>query len=296
MMAEESPLKDGLRRWFATSVHVFKRIVSDPSGAIGLAIVLLLFVVAAVPGAIAPFDPEDIFVGGPFETPGKAFWFGTDELGRDVFSRVVHGVQVSLLSAVTVVGLSALIGITLGIVAGYRQGVLDDGIMRVADIFIAFPDLIMAMAVVSFLGPGLTNAMLAIVVIWWPQYARLIRGQVVGERERLYVEAAHAMGMSEGRILFRHILPNVYMPIVVKATLDIGMAVLMTASLSFLGLGATPPSPELGALVTQGREHMLTSWWYATFPGLVIFAMGFGFNMLGDALRSVLDPTVRRSA
>lgn len=278
-----------------SAAYVLKRILTDPSGAAGFGIVLVLLTLAVVPGAIAPFHPEDIFVGGPFEAPSRDYFFGTDELGRDVFSRVVHGVRISLVSAVIVVGLSALVGVLLGVVAGFRPGALDDGIMRLADIFIAFPDLIMAMAVVSFLGPGLTNAMLAIVVIWWPQYARLVRGQVVGERAKLYVESARAAGLSERRILFRHILPNVSMPIIVKATLDIGMAVLMTASLSFLGLGATPPTPELGALVTQGREHMLSAWWYATFPGLFIFAMGFGFNMLGDSLRAILDPTVRWS-
>lgn len=278
-----------------SAFYITKRVLTDPTGLAGFVIVLVLVALAVRPDAVAPFDPEDIFVGGPFEPPSREHLFGTDELGRDLFSRVVHGVRISLVSAVVVVALSSLVGVVLGVIAGYRQGTLDDVIMRLADIFIAFPDLIMAMAVVSFLGPGLVNAMLAIVIIWWPQYARLVRGQVVGERSKQYVEAARAVGLSESRILFRHVLPNVSMPVIVKATLDTGMAVLMTASLSFLGLGATPPTPELGALVTQGRDYMLSAWWCATFPGLFIFAMGFGFNMLGDALRAILDPTLRRS-
>jgi len=188
---------------------------------------------------------------------------------------------------------TSIVGTLVGLVAAYIGGAIDDLLMRFADVFISFPALIMAMGIVSLLGASLGNAMLTLVVIWWPQYARLARGQTLRIKELPYVEAARALGASDARILWRHILPNVVQPILIKASLDVGLAILTTASLSFLGLGAKPPSPELGALITQGRTFLLTAWWYATFPGLFIFLSVLGFNLLGDSLRDVLDPTLR---
>lgn len=264
-------------------------------GMVGIALLALLVVVAIAPQLFATHDPYAINANLRLRPPSPDHWFGTDELGRDVYSRVVHGVGISLWSALLVVGVSAVIGTILGLLAGYFGGVLDDVVMRVADVFIAFPALIMAMGIVSFIGPGLTNAMLALMVIWWPQYARLARGQVVAEKIKPYVESARAVGRGDLGILFRHIVPNSWVPILIKGTLDIGVAILLTASLSFLGLGAKPPTPELGALVTQGREHLLNAWWYSTFPGLAMFMAVFAFNLVGDGLRDALDPALNNN-
>lgn len=253
---------------------------------------LALVAIALFPGRFARLDPYAIDTDRRLQPPSAAHPFGTDELGRDMYSRVVHGIRISLGSAALIVGASMVIGTGLGMTAGYYGGRLGEAVMRLADIFIAFPALIMAMGIVAFLGPGLTNAMLALILIWWAQYARLARGQVLAERAKPYVESARAVGQSDLGVLWRHILPNTWAPLLVKATLDVGVAILLTAYLSFLGLGAKPPTPELGALVTQGRDHLLTAWWYSTFPGLVMFLAVFSCNLVGDSLRDVLDPTL----
>ncbi|MBI4277947.1 MAG: ABC transporter permease [Armatimonadetes bacterium] len=264
-----------------------------PLAVFGGLVLGVLVAVVLLPGVFATHDPFALRAEDKHLPPSRAHWFGTDELGRDIYSRVVYGTRLSLLSALGVVALSSVSGTLLGVVAGYQAGVFDMVAMRLADIFISFPALIMAMAIVSFFGPTLVNAMLAIACIWWPQYARLVRGQVLSVREHPYIEAAVSTGASRARILLRHILPNSFVPVFIKATLDFGYAILLTASLSFLGLGAQPPSPELGALVTAGRVYLLTSWWYATFPGLVIFLAVLGLNLVGDGVRDLLDPALR---
>jgi len=263
-------------------------------GAVGAIILFALFVVSLFPALVARHDPYAIDADRRLEPPSPAHPFGTDELGRDLWSRVAHGTRLSLGSALLVVAVSGSTGTALGLGAGYYGGRTGEAVMRVADIFIAFPALIMAMGITAFLGPGLAHAMLAVMVIWWPQYARLARGQVLAETVKAYVEAARALGLSDLAILARHVLPNAWVPLVVKATMDVGLALLLTASLSFLGLGVKPPTPELGALVTQGREHLLGAWWYTTFPGFVIFLAVLASNLLGDSLRDALDPALGR--
>lgn len=272
-----------------------KRFVRGPLGIVGGLMLLLLVLVSLFPQLFTDLDPYALNADNRLKPPSAAHPFGTDELGRDIYARVIYGTRLSLGSALLVVVVSGAIGTSLGLAAGYFGGWMDDLIMRISDVLIAFPALIMAMGIVAFLGPGLTNAMLAIIVIWWPQYARLARGQVMAEKVRPYVEAARAIGRSDWGILMRHVLPNAWVPLLIKATLDIGVAILLTASLSFLGLGAKPPTPELGALVTQGRDHLLTAWWYSTFPGLGMFLGVFAFNLLGDSLRDALDPTLSAS-
>ncbi len=271
-----------------------KRLLSGGLGLLGAVLLLLLAAVAIFPQAFARHDPYAIDADRRLRPPSPAHPFGTDELGRDVWSRVVYGTRISLGTALLVVGVSGAAGTVVGLTAGYGSGRLSEAVMRVADVFIAFPALIMAMGITAFLGPGLTNAMVAVMIIWWPQYARLARGQVLAEKVKPYVEAAQAMGLPGLTILWRHILPNSWTPLLIKGTMDLGLALLLTASLSFLGLGARPPTPELGALVTQGREHLLGAWWYSTFPGLVIFLAVFACNLLGDSLRDVLDPALSR--
>jgi peptide/nickel transport system permease protein len=227
------------------------------------------------------------------QPPSITYLFGTDDFGRDLFSRVVYGMRVSIFSSLGVVMGAALVGVTLGLAAGSASNWIDGLIMRTSDLFIAFPSLILAMAIVSVLGPSLQNSMLALIVIWWPQYARLARAQAITIAHMPYVEAARCVGTSRVGIMVRHILPNSFSPILVKLTLDIGAAILLTAGLSFLGLGVKPPAPELGALVTEGRQFLLVDWWYSTIPGLFIFLAVLGFNLVGDSLRDALDPTLR---
>jgi len=265
----------------------------SPLGWVSLVVVLLAGAVALAPATFAPRDPLAFDILRRLQPPSATAWFGTDELGRDLFSRVIHGVRLSLGASLGVVLLTALVGIPVGIVAGYLGRAFDTVLMRLADMFIAFPSLIMAMAIVTVMGPGLRNAMIALALVWWPQYARLARGTVLQLRELPYVEAASALGAGSMRIMLRHLLPNAFTPIAVKMSLDVSVAILATASFSFLGLGAAPPSPELGSLVTQGRNYFLQAWWYTTLPGAVILLLSLAFNSLADDLRDLLDPTLR---
>lgn len=265
----------------------------SPLGWGAFVVVVLSLAIAAVPQLFATHDPLGFNIGQRLRPPSEAAWFGTDELGRDLYSRVIHGIRLSLSASIGIVILTALVGIPVGIVAGYLGRGFDLVLMRLADMFIAFPSLIMAMAIVTVLGPGLRNSMIALALVWWPQYARLARGQVLQLRELPYIEAAAALGARSGRIMWRHLLPNAFTPIAVKMSLDVSVAILATASFSFLGLGASPPSPELGSLVTQGRNYFLQAWWYTTLPGVAILLVSLAFNVLADDLRDLLDPSLQ---
>jgi peptide/nickel transport system permease protein len=263
----------------------------------GLALLATFLVIALDPALIAPFDPyffpSDISNLSP-QPPTAIHPFGTDQLGRDLLSRVAFGTQVSLLAAFGVVAAAVVIGSFVGIASASLSGFWDELIMRFADAFLAFPALVMAIVLIAYLGPGLQNAVIALSVIWWPQYARLSRGSALALLRTPFIESARAVGASNLRILRRHVLPNVLSPIVVKATVDAAFVILLTGGLSFLGLGAQPPLAELGALVSQGREYLLTAWWYSTFPGFAIFLIVLSLNFVGDGLREALDPTMVR--
>ncbi len=260
---------------------------------IGLAIILFWLFIALFAPKIAPYDPLEQDLMHRLEPPNPVHWFGSDELGRDIFSRVLYGARISMPLGIVVVLLSGSIGVVIGGISGYVGGAFDELIMRVADVFLAFPSLVLAMAITAALGPGLNNAMLAIVVVLWPTYARVIRGQVLAVKSREYIEAARSIGAPSHRILLRHILPNSYTPVFVKASLDIGAAILIAAGLSFIGLGAPPPIPEWGTMISMGRQKF-AQWWIATFPGLAMLMVVMGFNFLGDGLRDLLDPRIRR--
>ncbi len=260
---------------------------------IGLGIIFFWIFVALFAPRLSPYDPLAQDLMHRLQPPSSTHWFGTDELGRDIFSRVLYGARISMPLGMVVVALSSLIGMIIGGISGYVGGGVDEIIMRVADVFLAFPSLVLAMAITAALGPGLNNAMLAIVVVLWPTYARVIRGQVLAVKSRDYIEAARAIGAPSRRILLRHIFPNSYTPVFVKASLDVGAAILIAAGLSFIGLGAQPPIPEWGAMVSMGRQKF-AQWWIATFPGLAMFTVVMGFNFLGDGLRDLLDPRIRR--
>jgi peptide/nickel transport system permease protein len=264
---------------------------------VGLAIVLFLILVALVGPAFVP-HPEhvagSVSTGTRFRPPSAQWWFGTNELGQDVFSLVVAGSRISLLAGLAVVVLGTLIGTLVGAVAGFAGGWTDEVLMRVTDLTLTIPSLILAMAIAAALGPGTTNMIVAVALSWWPGYARLVRGEVLAKKEEVFVQAARAVGASPARILFRHVLPNVVSPVIVKMSLDMGFAILTIAALGFIGIGVRPPTPEWGSLLAVARNYMPDVWWTAIFPGAAIFLAVFGFNLLGDGLRDVLDPKARR--
>ena len=262
----------------------------------GLLLVVAFLAVALLGPWIVPY-PEDatgaVHLDEKLQPPSRAHWFGTDEVGDDVYTRVVLGTRVSLQIGLVITVIAALIGVPLGVVAGYVGGVTGEVILRVTDIFLAVPALVLAVAVVSALGPGIVNAVIAIALVWWPGYVRLVHGKALAVTQESYVEAARAVGMGRARIAFVHVLPNCLSPILVKASMDMGTAILTAASLGFIGLGAQPPNPEWGAMISHGRNYLPTWWWYSAFPGLAIYLTVLGFNLLGDGLRDVLDPKSR---
>lgn len=270
------------------------RLLRRPVTAIGLALLLLMVVLAVLAPVLATHDPLAPDMGHFLTGPSAAHWFGTDDLGRDIFSRTLYGARVSLLSALALVMIAATLGTLLGALAGYLGGWVDDLIMRLTDMFLAFPGLILAMAIAATLGPGLFHALIALSLVWWPSYARLVRGQFLTLRSVEYVEAARALGSPTRRIMWREILPNAMTPLVVQITLDLGYAILSTSGLSFIGLGVQAPTPEWGAMIAYGRSYMMNAWWYSTFPGLAIFVTVLGVNLLGDGIRDWLDPRHRR--
>ena len=268
-----------------------------------LSLFALIILVILVLGAIfAPYIvpyPEDFYdavhTDEQLLPPSAEHWMGTDELGRDIFSRVVYGARISLTAALAAVGLSLLIGIPLGAIAGSFGGWVDNVIMRITDVFLSFPPLLLAIAMVALLGSSLNNAVLAIALSWWPWYTRLIRGQAISVKERKFVQAAETIGTSRAMIIFKHIIPNCISPVIVQASMDIGGVILTVASLSFLGLGAQLPTPEWGLMISTGRRFFPDSWWYCIFPGIAIFITVLCFNLLGDAIREILDPKTRKN-
>ena len=274
--------------------HSFWRRLSHNVGAmLGVALLATVVLVAILAPIIAPYDAYKLDVMNKFRPPDTVNLMGTDDLGRDLFSRVVIGSRISFEVALKVLLLAGGIGLTLGAIAGYYGRLVDELIMRLADIFFAFPSFLLAMAVVAALGPGIENAILAIGVAFWPRYARLLRAQVLTVRERPFVEAARCLGASDMRIMARHVLPNCLAPLVIQVTMDAGAAILNTAGLSFVGLGAVPPMAEWGSMVAQGRGYITNYWWIPTFPGLAIALTVGGFMFLGDGLRDLWDPQLR---
>lgn len=277
--------------------HNFRIFIHDRLALAGAAVILLIVVVAVFAPWIAPYPNEGrgaSHIVQRMQPPSAEHWFGTDEFGRDVFSRVVFGARIPLVVAAAVIGGCVLIGVPLGGFAGYYGGKLDEAIMRVTDVFLAFPGLLLAIALVAFLGPSLRNAMIALVISWWPWYTRLVRSLAVSLRNRPYIEAAGVMGVRRSKIVMRHILPGVAGPIIIQVSVDLGAVVLEAAGLSFIGLGAQPPTPDWGLMVSEGRKFILDQWWIAAFPGLAIFVLVLAGNLIGDGMRDILDPRTKR--
>jgi len=271
-----------------------RRLIANPLSAAGLALVLFAIAVALAAPLIAPADPIAMMPDLRLQPPSLAHWMGTDDGGRDILSRIIFGTRSSLLTALGILAMASATGTAIGLVAGYFGGWIDEILMRITDMFLAFPALVLAMGLAATLGPSLFNAMLATAVVWWPWYARLVRGQALHLKQEAFVEAARVSGASALRIAFHHILRNCLTPIIVQMSLDIGYAILTLASLSFIGLGAQPPTPEWGSMVSLGRDYFLDQWWMVTFPGLAIFLAVMAFNLLGDGLQEALSPRLRR--
>jgi peptide/nickel transport system permease protein len=259
----------------------------------GLAIVVLMVLVALLAGPLAPRDPAVIDMGSALKPPSPEYPFGTDRFGRDVLSRVIYGSRISLWVGIASITISILVGAFLGLIGGYFGGWIDNLIGRVADVFFSFPGLFLAIAIAAMLGPGLNNALLAIAVVYSPFFSRVVRGPVLAERGKEYVEAARVLGATAPRVIRRHILPNVLSPIIVQGSVTLSQAILIEASLSYLGLGTQPPDPSWGTMLNEGRTFLEVAPWISIFPGLAIMLAVLGFNLLGDGLRDVLDPKAR---
>lgn len=271
-------------------------LLRNPVAVAAAGVILLWTLGSILVGIASPYEPSQTGAGGLLEPPSAAHLFGTDNFGRDILTRVLAGARISLWTGLIAVGFSVVVGVPLGAVAGYAGGFLGGVIMRVMDVILAFPSLVLAMAVAAALGPGVGSAMLAVGIVGIPEFARIAYGQTVALKEREFVEAGRAIGLRTRTILFQHIAPNAFAPIVVRISLGMGYAILTAASLSFIGLGAQPPTPEWGVMVSDGRGYIMSGeWWLTFFPGLAIASSILAFNLLGDALRDALDPRLRTS-
>ena len=274
--------------------QLYRRFLQEPTTILG-ALLLLIFILAALAAPlITHFDPLFQNISAGLTPPSAEYWFGTDKLGRDLFSRMVFGARISLRVGLLVVIGAGSFGALVGLLAGYLGGWVDEVLMRVTDIFFAFPSLILAMAIAGALGPSLQNALIAVGVVSWPVYARLIRGQVLVLREQEFVLAARAIGVARWKVLFRHLLPNTIAPFLVQASFDMGATILSVAGLSFIGFGAQPPTPEWGVMISEGRNYITTQWWLTAVPAGGILLLVAAFNLVGDGLRDILDPRLRR--
>lgn len=260
----------------------------------GFAIVALVVLVGLLAPVLAPYDPNEMNIPARLQAPGAEHLFGTDEMGRDILSRVMYGARISIAVGVVIVAVSAAIGIVLGSLSGYFGGRADQAVLAVTDMILAFPSMVLALALTAAMGPGLLNTMLAVIIVRIPMYTRLMRGQVLVAKEQQYVRAARTFGEKPFWIVVRHIVPNCLTPLMVQMTLGIGDAILIASSMSFIGLGAQPPTPEWGAMISTARIYAIDQWWYAAFPGLSILITIMGFNLIGDGIRDILDPRSRK--
>nr|WP_255723471.1 ABC transporter permease [Sporosarcina sp. ACRSL] len=270
----------------------WKKLKKNKGALVGAGILLFFITMSTLAPVIGPYPVNEMMFEDSLQGPSAKHWLGTDEFGRDLYTRMLYGGRVSLLMGLVAVSISGTIGVILGVIAGYYRR-LDMYIMQFMDILMAFPSLLMAIAIVSILGVGLTNAMIAVAISVIPSFVRVVRGSVLSVRETEYVEASRALGVKDGKIIIKHILPNVASPIIVLATIQFGSSILSAAALSFLGLGAQPPNPEWGALVYVGKSFLSQAWWMMLFPGLAIMLVVLGFNLLGDGLRDALDPRLK---
>lgn len=292
-MAQEPTLPEVVVHGESPIKQMGRIILRDPLSLASFLIVLLFILTAIFAYQIAPYPDEGAGktnVANTMLPPSSEHWFGADRLGRDILSRVIIGSRPALMVPIGVVAFAILIGAPLGAIAGYKGGWIDEVIMRTTDLFLAFPFLLLAMAITAALGRGLEHAALAMIISWWPWYTRLVRGVTISLKERAFVEAAQAVGVRDSVIILKHILPNTISPILVQATVDLGTVILAMGGLAFIGLGTQPPHPDWGLMISNGRSYILKQWWISTFPGLAIFIIVLAFNLLGDTLRDIFDP------
>ncbi len=274
--------------------QIFRRLLQEPTTVVGLVLIVFFALLALTAPVLSPYDPLFQNISASLTPPSPDYLLGTDKLGRDLLSRMLYGARISLRVGLIVVVSAGTLGALVGLIAGYLRGWVDEVLMRVTDIFFAFPSLILAMAIAGALGPSLQNALIAVAVVSWPVYARLIRSQVLVLREQEFVLAARAIGVARWKVLFRHLLPNTLAPFLVQASFDMGAIILAVAGLSFIGFGAQPPTPEWGVMISEGRNYITTQWWLTAVPAAAILLLVAAFNLVGDGLRDVLDPRLRR--
>jgi peptide/nickel transport system permease protein len=275
---------------------ILRKLLRDPSAAIGLLIILLLVVIAVL-APILSTHPEAVWDMNPrhrLQPPSETYIFGTDRMGADIYSRILFGARITLTIAIVAVGAALLIGVPIGLVSGWRSNWIGETLMRVSDIFLAVPQIVLAIAISQTLGPSIENVILALSITYWPWFTRLVHAEVCSLKNETFIEAAIALGVPTWRIILLHVLPNVMSPIIVRTSIGMGFTILTASALGFLGLGAPPPAPEWGRMISESREFLPEAWWAALAPGLAIFLVVMGFNLLGDGLRDVLDPRIRR--
>jgi peptide/nickel transport system permease protein len=280
-----------------TALFLLRRLASDKTALLGALLVLGLVLIAILAPVLAtyPADVSEFHPAQRLQGPSATHYFGTDRMGSDVYSRLLFGARITIVIAVIAVGVAVLIGVPLGLIAGYYRTWFSELLMRVSDIFLAVPQIVLAIAIAQTLGPSIENVILALSITYWPFWARLVYAETRSALNNTYVEASIALGASPARVLFLHILPNISSSIIVRTTIGMGGTILTAAALGFLGLGPPPPTPEWGRTIAESREFLPDAWWYATAPGLAIFLVVMGFNLLGDGLRDILDPRTRRS-
>jgi peptide/nickel transport system permease protein len=292
-MIEAPSPEAGLAPALPRGQALWRGLRANPLLAVGAVTAAAIIVVAVAAPLLAPFPGDAGSATHPFQVlhpPSARHLFGTDQVGRDVLSRVLYGARISPLVAVIVLVIACVIGIPLGVAAGYFGGWVDEVIMRVTDVFLAFPSLLLALALAAVLPPSLTSLTIAIAVTWWPWYTRLIRGQAASVAGRAYIDSCRVLGIRPWRIILRHVLPNSVTPLIVQVSLDVGGVILTASALSFLGLGAQDPTPDWGLMIAEGQNYFTTDWWVVTFPGIAILVTAFAFNLIGDGLRDLMDP------
>ncbi|MGM0601778.1 MAG: nickel transporter permease [Bacillota bacterium] len=290
---EKDPKKNKVKSESLWSIS-FKRLRKNKTAIAGIIIILIFALIAILAPYIAPYDPFNQNFIKSFRAPSSEHFLGTDEFGRDIFSRIIYGARISLQIGFIAVFISLIVGVSLGLIAGYYGGWIDMGIMRVMDLMLSFPYILLALVIMSILGPGIYNAMIAIGIVYVPQYARIVRSSVLSVKKKEYVMAARALGANDTRIILKHVLLNSMAPIIIQTTLSIGRAIINAAGLSFLGLGAQPPTPEWGAMLSNGQDFLRNAPWIATFPGVAIALLVLGFNLVGDGLRDAFDPRLHK--
>jgi peptide/nickel transport system permease protein len=284
--------REARKRYFQDSYTLWKR---NPITMVGTIVIALLIMIAFIAPLLATHDPFNQILADRLQAPSAAHWFGTDNLGRDIYSRVVHGSRLTLMIAILVAIISGPIGLVVGVLAGYLGGWVDEVLMRISDVFLAFPKLILAVAFAAALGTGLENAIIAISIANWPGYARMVRAETLAVRNSDYIQAIRVLGAGRLRIMIGHITPMCMSTLIVRVSFDMGAIILIAAGLGFLGLGAQPPSPEWGLMVSDGRDYLVDQWWVSTLPGIAILVVVLGFNLIGDGIRDILDPHQRQS-